>query len=91
MPANIVFPRAIKFREDKDVGYIGRLVNGIINISRLSGFSLSLPIFRGSAQLRLRVQDTLTDNLCEIVKPSFTTSYLLNLKDPDEGVSRVYN
>lgn len=31
--ADIVFPEAIKFRVDKDVGYVGRLVNGIINIS----------------------------------------------------------
>lgn len=31
--ADIVFPGAIKFRVDKDVGYVGRLLNGIINIS----------------------------------------------------------
>lgn len=41
VPTDIVFPRAIKFRENKDVGYIGRLVNGIINISRPALLSLS--------------------------------------------------
>lgn len=68
------------------MGYIGRLVNGIINISRLAFFSFSLYVSL-SFSLSLsrtclsphRLRDTLADNLCEIVKSSFTTSRPLGI------------
>lgn len=72
MPTDIVLPRAIKFRENKDVGYIGRLVNGIINIFHPALLSLSRVAFLHN--VRELTRDTLADNLCEIMKSSFTTS-----------------